>query len=80
MFYVYVERYYNTMGQDSGFGGLVVGMLASGTQVRRFKPSDFSGEKNPQHVFLRRGSKAVCPVSQLYGMLKNPTMMWESHC
>ena len=31
-------------------------MLASGT---RPKPSDFSGEKIPQHAFLRRGNKAV---------------------
>ena len=29
----------------------------------RPKPSDFSGEKNPQHAFLRRGSKAVGPTS-----------------
>jgi hypothetical protein len=49
----------------SGFGGLVVSMLASGT---RPKPSDFSGRKNPQHAFLRRGSKAVCPMSQFCGM------------
>ena len=26
-------------------------------------PSDFSGRKNPQHAFLRRGSKAVRPMS-----------------
>jgi hypothetical protein len=36
----------------SGFGGLVVSMLASGTQGSRVKtrskPSDFSGRKNPQ--------------------------------
>jgi hypothetical protein len=29
----------------------------------------FFGRKNPQHAFLRRGSK-----SQLCGMLKNPTI------
>ena len=29
----------------------------------RPKPSDFSGEKYPQHAFLRRGSKAVGPMS-----------------
>jgi hypothetical protein len=27
------------------------------------KPSDFSGRKNPQHAFLRRGSKAGGPMS-----------------
>ena len=32
------------------------------------KPLDFSGRKNPQHPFLRRGSKAACPMSQIYGM------------
>jgi hypothetical protein len=43
----------------SGTGGLVVSMLSSGTQDR--------GRKNPQHAFLRKGSKAVCPVSQICG-------------
>ena len=32
----------------------------------------FLGRKNPQHAFLRRGSKAVCPMSQICGMLKTP--------
>jgi hypothetical protein len=55
-------------------------MLASGTQVHGFESEQriFQGEKNPQHAFLQRGSKAVCPMSQIYGMLKNPTVMWES--
>ena len=43
----------------SGFGGLEVSVLASGTRLRGFKP----GRKNPQHAFLRRGSKAVGPMS-----------------
>ena len=42
-------------------------VLAFNTQVRGFKnrpnPSDFLGRKNPQHAFLRRGSKAVGPMS-----------------
>jgi hypothetical protein len=46
----------------SGFSGLVVSMLPSGTQVRGFKPG-FFGRKIPQHTFLRRGSKAICPMS-----------------
>jgi hypothetical protein len=29
----------------------------------------FLGRKNLQHAFLRRGSKAVCPMSQSYGEL-----------
>jgi hypothetical protein len=28
----------------------------------------FFGRKNPQNAFLRRGSKAVCPMSQICGM------------
>jgi hypothetical protein len=27
--------------------------------------------KNPQHAFLQRGSKAVCPMLQICGMEKN---------
>jgi hypothetical protein len=52
----------------------VVSMLASGTRVRG---SDFFGQKNPQHAFLRKGSKAVCPMSQICGMLKNPVITWK---
>jgi hypothetical protein len=52
----------------SGFGGLGVSMLASGTQVCGFERGRshriFQGEKNPQHAFLRRGS----PMSQPCGM------------
>ena len=57
-----------------GFGGLVVGMLASGTQVCGSNPAEavgFFGRKNPQHDFLRRGSKRICPMSQLCCMSKN---------
>ena len=35
------------------------------------KPLDFYGRKNPQHAFLRRGSKRICPMSQLCGMSNN---------
>jgi len=45
------------MNSNGGFGGLVVSALASGTQ---------------DHAFLRRGSKAVCPMSHICGMLKTP--------
>jgi hypothetical protein len=47
-------------GSMSGFGGLVVSMLASGTQDRGFAPD--------HHAFLRRGSKTICLMSQLWGM------------
>jgi hypothetical protein len=49
-----------------GFGGLVVSKLAFGTQVAGSNPAEavgFFGRKNPQHAFLRRGSKAVGPMS-----------------
>jgi hypothetical protein len=67
----------------SGFGGLVVRMLASGTQDRGFAPGRsrqiFSGKKSPQHAFLRKGSKAVCPMSQICGMSKEPyNLLWKS--
>jgi hypothetical protein len=45
---------------SSGFGGLVVQ-----TQP---KPLHFSGRKNTQHAFLRRGSNTVCSMSQLCGL------------
>jgi hypothetical protein len=31
-------------------------------------PAGFFGQKNPQHAFLRKGSKAVRPMSQICGM------------
>ena len=49
----------------SGFGGLG---LACWPLVPKFVGSnpaeavEFLGRKNPQHAFLRRGSKAVCPM------------------
>jgi hypothetical protein len=48
-------------------GGLVVSVLATGPKVRGFDPDRgrwiFKGDKNPEHNFLRRGSKAVGPMS-----------------
>jgi hypothetical protein len=50
---------------ESGFGGLGVSMLASGTQVRGFEPgSYFSGRKNAQHPF----PKAIGPILQICGV------------
>jgi hypothetical protein len=43
-------------------------MLASGTQDRGFEAIGFFWRKNPFHAFLWRGSKAVCPMSQISGM------------
>jgi hypothetical protein len=45
----------------------VVSMLVTGPKVRGFDPDlgrwIFKGAKNPEHHFLRRGSKAVGPMS-----------------
>jgi hypothetical protein len=51
-----------TTGSD-GFGGLVVSMLASGTQGRGFKPG--RSRWIFTHAFRWRGSKRNCPMSQL---------------
>ena len=34
----------------------------------RPKPPEFSVRRNPQHAFLREGSKAVCPMSYICGV------------
>jgi hypothetical protein len=57
------------VSSHSGFGVLVVSMLASGTQDRGFAPG--RSRKNPKHAFLRKGNKEVCPMSQICGMSKN---------
>ena len=48
-------------------GGPVVIILATGPEFREFKPCQgrwiFSERKNPEYDFLRKGSKAVGPVS-----------------
>jgi hypothetical protein len=32
----------------------------------------------PQHAFLRRGIKRICPLSQRWGMFKNPALFVNS--
>jgi hypothetical protein len=48
-------------------GGLVVSVFATGPKVRGFDPDrgrwTYEGDRNPEHHFLRRGSKAVSPMS-----------------
>jgi hypothetical protein len=53
----------------SGFGGLAGSMLASGSLPA--EAVGFFGRKNPQYAVLRKGSKAVCPMSQICGISKN---------
>ena len=53
---------------DSGFGGLEVACWPLVPKFAGLNPAEavgffFQGEKNPQHAFLRRGSKAVGPMS-----------------
>jgi hypothetical protein len=46
-------------------------MLASGTQDCGSNPAEavkFFWQKIPQHAFLQRENKAVCPMSQICGM------------
>jgi len=50
---IYLHIYENRLRWSRG------SVLAFSTQVCGFKP----GRKNPQHAFLRRGSKAVGPMS-----------------
>jgi hypothetical protein len=55
----------------SGFGGLEVACWSLVTKFAGSNPVEAVGfleRKNPQHAFLRRGSKAVGPMSLLYGM------------
>jgi len=50
----------------SGFGGLEVACWPLVPKFAGSHPAEavgFLGQKNPQHAFLRRGSKAVGPVS-----------------
>jgi hypothetical protein len=55
------------MYSSVALGGLVVSVLATGPKVRGFNPGrgrwNFKGDKNPEHDFLRGGSKAVGPMS-----------------
>ena len=48
-------------------GGPVFTILATGSEVRAFKPGQgqwiFSDRKNPEYDFLWKGSKAMGPVT-----------------
>ena len=51
----------------SGFGVLEVACWPLVPKFAVSNPTEavgfFQGKKNPQHAFLRKGSKAVCPMS-----------------
>jgi hypothetical protein len=54
-------------GLYCSLGDVVVSVLATGLEGGWFKPGRgdgfFKGDKNPQHTFLRRESKAGDPTS-----------------
>jgi hypothetical protein len=53
--------------EKSGFGGLEVACWPLVPEIAGSNPAEavgFFGRKNPQHAFLRRGSKAVGPMSR----------------
>jgi len=55
----------NYMASCSGFGGQEVAcwpLVPEFTGSNLAKAAGFLGQKNPQHAFLRRGSKAVGPM------------------
>jgi hypothetical protein len=58
--------YFCEQWSQSGFGGLEVACWPLVPEFAGSNPAEavgFLGRKNPQHAFLRRGSKAVCPMS-----------------
>jgi hypothetical protein len=59
---------------SSGFSGLVVSMLASGTQDRGFTPGQSCRFQMKKFSTCR---KAIFPMSQIFGMLKNPVITWK---
>jgi hypothetical protein len=63
--YIYIYIYIYV-----ALGGLVVSVLATGPKLRGFDPDRgrwiFKGDKIPEHHFLRRGSKAVDPMSLIF--------------
>ena len=71
-----VSNYIEILEKD-GFGGLVVCMLASGTQDRGFDPG------RSRRIFRAKKSTACLPwggskaVTDLRGMSKNPGFTWK---
>jgi len=58
------------VSKQSDFGGLGVAcwpLVPKFAGLRLAEAVGFLGQKNPQRAFIRRGSKAVGPVSWLYG-------------
>ena len=68
--FCFVE-YHHVKDFAVGPGGLGVIIFATGSKIRRFDPGRgqwiFSERKNLEYEFLRKGSKAVGPVSYING-------------
>src|SRR5215469_2522784 len=65
----------------SGFGGLGVACWPLVPEFAGSNPAEavgFLGRKNPQYVFLRRGSKAVCPMSYFAACKRSLNVPWKS--
>jgi hypothetical protein len=65
----------------SGFGGLEVACWPLVPKFAGSNPAEavwFFGRKNPQYAFLRRGSKAVCPMSWFTACKR--TQKWRGSC
>ena len=61
-----IELFLCIMFRHSGFGGLGIACWPLVPKFVGSNPAEavgFLGRKNPQHAFLRRGSKAVGPMS-----------------
>ena len=66
-----LRRYRTLRVWRDGFGGLWLACWPLAPKFAGSNPAEavgFFGRKNPQHAFLRRGSKRICPMSQLCGM------------
>jgi hypothetical protein len=73
-------RYHLVILAWSGFGDLVVSMLASGTQVRGFEPgpSDFSGEKIHNMPSFGVEVKASVPCRRFAACKRSLRFSWKS--
>jgi hypothetical protein len=67
---------YTTYTYISDFGGVEVACWPLIPKFAGSNPTEavgfLKGDKNPQHAFLRKGSKFIGPMSQICDMLKNP--------
>ena len=61
-----------TFPSSCNFGGLEVACWPLVPKFAGSNPAEavgfFRAKKNPQHAFLQKASKAVCPMSQIYGI------------